>query len=107
MRRLVVITDEAPEIKYLWSSWEFAEATIEGDLLKINMRSQGKLEIDAIDPKMVADIVFSHDPSSEIIKGKLGIKSVTYTKPETPSKSDAKKDLIKALKAVLDDIDDE
>ena len=54
---------------------------------------------------MVADIVLSHDPTSEIVKGKLGIKSVTYTE-HVEDKTDAKEQLVKALKALLDEIDE-
>ena len=36
------------------------------------MRNKAVLVIEAVDIQMVADIVLSHDPSAEIVKGKLG-----------------------------------
>jgi hypothetical protein len=104
MRRLVIIADKEPEVKHLWNSWEVASGRIEGDVLTVKMRNKSTLIIEAIDPQMVADIVLSHDPTSEIVKGKLGIKSVAYTE-HVEDKSDAREQLIKALKTVLDEID--
>lgn len=91
-------------MKHLWNSWEVASGRIEGETLTVTMRNKSILVVEAIDPQMVADIVLSHDPSSEIVKGKLGIKSVSYTEP-VEDKSDAKAQLIKALKTLLDEID--
>ncbi len=105
MRRLVIITDKEPEVKHLWNSWEVASGRIEGDTLTVKMRNKSTLIVEAIDPQMVADIVLSHDPTSEIVKGKLGIKSVAYTE-HVEDKSDAKAQLIKALKTLLDEIDE-
>ena len=78
MRRLVIITDKEPEVKLLWNSWEVSSGRIEGEILTVKMRNKSTLVVEAIDPQMVADIVLSHDPSSEIVKGRLGIKSVVY-----------------------------
>jgi len=105
MRRLVIITDKEPGVKLLWNSWEVTSGRIEGDILTVKMRNKSKLVVEAIDPQMVADIVLSHDPTSEIVKGKLGIKSVTYTE-HVEDKSNAKEQLIKALKTLLDEIEE-
>lgn len=105
MRRLVIVTDKEPGVKHLWNSWEVASGRIEGDILTVKMRNKSTLVVEAIDPQMVADIVLSHDPTSEIVKGKLGIKSVAYTE-HVEDKSDAKAQLIKALKTLLDEIDE-
>ena len=105
MRRLVIITDKEPEVKLLWNSWEVTSGRIEGDVLTVKMRNKSTLVVEAIDPQMVADIVLSHDPTSEVVKGKLGIKSVTYTE-HVEDKTDAKEQLVKALKALLDEIDE-
>lgn len=105
MRRLVIITDKEPQVKHLWNSWEVASGRIEGDVLTVKMRNKSTLVVEAIDPQMVADIVLSHDPTSEIVKGKLGIKSVSYVE-HVEDKSDAKAQLIKALKTLLDEIDE-
>ena len=104
MRRLVIITDSEPGVKLLWNSWEISSGRIEGDILTVKMRNKSTLIINAVDPQMVADIVMSHDPSSEIVKGKLGIKSVSYTE-HIEEKTDAKEQLIKALRTLLDEID--
>ena len=105
MRRLIVITDKEPEVKHLWNSWELASGRIEGSTLTVKTRNKSVLTIEAIDPQMVADIVLSHDPSSEIVTGKLGIKSVSCEE-STDDKSDAKDQLVKALRALLDEIED-
>ncbi|MEN9285482.1 MAG: hypothetical protein RLZZ179_2975 [Verrucomicrobiota bacterium] len=105
MRRLVIITDKEPGVKHLWNSWEVASGRIEGETLTVKMRNKSTLVVEAIDPQMVADIVLSHDPTSEIVKGKLGITSVSYTE-HVEDKSDAKEQLIKALKTLLDEIDE-
>ena len=105
MRRLVIITDKEPEVKLLWNSWEVTSGRIKGDVLTVKMRNKSTLVVEAIDPQMVADIVLSHDPTSEVVKGKLGIKSVTYTE-HVEDKTDAKEQLVKALKALLDEIDE-
>lgn len=105
MRRLVIITDKEPEVKHLWNSWEVASGRIEGDVLTVKMRNKSTLVVEAVDPQMVADIVLSHDPTSEIVKGRLGIKSVVYTE-HVEDKGDAKAQLIKALKTLLDEIDE-
>ncbi len=105
MRRLVIITDKEPEVKHLWNSWEVASGRIEGETLTVKMRNKATLVVEAIDPQMVADIVLSHDPTSEIVKGRLGIKSVTYTE-HVPDESDAKAQLIRALRTLLDEIDE-
>jgi len=104
MRRLIVVTDKEPEVKHLFNSWEVRSGRIEGETLTVKMRSKAILVVEAIDPQMVADIVLSHDPSAEIIKGKLGIKSVTYEEPEEKT-GDAKEKLIEALRELLDEID--
>jgi hypothetical protein len=103
MRRLVIVADNEPTVKHLWNSWEVASGRIEGDILTVKMRNKSTLVVEAIDPQLVADIVLSHDPTSEIVKGKLGIRSVAYTE-NVEDKSDAKAQLIKALKMLLDDI---
>ena len=105
MRRLVIITDKEPNVKHLWNSWEVESGRIEGELLTVKMRNKATLLVKAIDPQMVADIVLSHDPTSEIVKGKLGIKTVAYTEP-AKDKTDAKDQLIKALRTLLDEIED-
>lgn len=105
MRQLVIITDKEPDVKHLWNSWEVASGRIEGDMLTVKMRNKSTLVVEAVDPQMVADIVLSHDPTSEIVKGRLGIRSVAYTE-HVEDKSDAKVQLIKALKTLLDEIDD-
>jgi len=105
MRRLVIITDKEPKVKLLWNSWEITSGRIEEEVLTIQMRNKSSLTIEAIDPQMVADIVMSHDPTSEIVTGKLGIKSVTYTEFQT-DKLDAKEQLIKSLRTLLDEIED-
>ena len=105
MRRLVIITDKEPEVKLLWNSWEVSSGRIEGEILTVKMRNKSTLVVEAIDPQMVADIVLSHDPSSEIVKGRLGIKSVVYNE-HVEDKSDAKEQLIKALRTLLDEIED-
>jgi len=70
MRRLIVVTDKEPEVKHLFNSWEVRSGRIEAETLTVKMRSKAILVVEAIDPQMVADIVLSHDPSAEIIKGK-------------------------------------
>ncbi len=105
MRRLVIITDNEPGVKHLWNSWEVASGRIEGDVLTVKMRNKSTLVVEAVDPQMVADIVLSHDPTSEIVKGKLGIRSVTYTEHVDES-GDARDQFIRSLKALLDKIDD-
>lgn len=105
MRRLVIITDEEPEVKHLWNSWEVASGRIEGDVLTVKMRNKSTLVVEAIDPQLVADIVLSHDPTSEIVKGKLGIQRVAFTE-HVEDKNDAKEQLVKALKALLDEIEE-
>jgi hypothetical protein len=105
MRRLVIITDKEPHVKHLWNSWEVVSGRIEGEILTVKMRNKSTLVVEAIDPQMVADIVLSHDPTSEIVKGRLGIKSVTYTE-HVEDKTDSKDQLIKALKALLDEIEE-
>lgn len=105
MRRLVVITDEEPEVKNLWSNWEFSAGRIEGNLLTVKLRDGSVLEIEALDTQLVADMVYSHEPSSEIVKGRLGIKRVSHKKVEKKP-GDAKDDLVKALRTLLDEIDE-
>jgi|GEM_PF-3553458 len=104
MRRLVIITDAEPNVKLLWNSWEIASGRIEGETLTVKMRNKSTLVVEAIDPQMVADIVLSHDPTSEIVKGKLGIQSVVYTE-HVEDETDAKAQLVKALKTLLDEIE--
>ncbi len=105
MRKLVIITDKEPEVKLLWNSWEVSSGRIEGDILTVKMRNKSTLIVESVDPQMVADIVLSHDPTSEIVKGRLGIKSVIYNE-YIEDKSDAKEQLIKALRTLLEEIDD-
>ena len=105
MRRLVVITDKEPGVKHLWNSWEVASGRIEGETLTVRMRNKSTLVVEAIDPQIVADIVLSHDPTTEIVKGKLGIKSVAYTE-HVEDPSDAKARLISALRTLLDEADE-
>ncbi len=92
-------------MKHLWNSWEVASGRIEGETLTVKMHNKSILVVEAIDPQMVADIVLSHDPTSDIVKGKLGIKSVSLTE-YVEDKSDAKAQLIKSLKTLLDEIDE-
>jgi hypothetical protein len=101
MRRLIIITDKEPEVKHLLNSWEIASGRIEGDVLTVKLRNKSLLVVEAIDPQLVADIVLSHDPSSEIVKGKLGIKRVVYTE-HIEEENDLKEQLIKALRAILE-----
>lgn len=105
MRRLFVITDKEPEVKYLWNSWEISSGRIEGEVLTVKLRNKSKLIVEATDPQMIADIMMSHDPSSEIVKGKLGITSVVFEE-YVEDKSDAKEQLVKALRTLLDEIED-
>ena len=105
MRRLVVVTDKEPEVKHLWNSWEVKSGRIAGETLTVTMRDKSILVVEAIDPQMVADIVLSHDPSSEIVKGRIGIKSVVYTE-HVEDVSDAQGQLVKALKILLNEVED-
>ena len=105
MRRLVIITDKEPQVKHLWNHWEITSGRIEGSKLTVKLRNKSTLKIEADDPQMVADIVLSHDPTSEIVTGKLGIKSVVYEEPQD-SNDDAKDQLVKALRTLLDELED-
>lgn len=100
MRRLVIITDKEPHVKHLLNSWEVASGRIEGSILTVSMRNKARLTVEAIDPQMAADIILSHDPSSEIVTGKLGIQSVVYDEPPA-EECDAKEQFIRALKTLL------
>ena len=82
-----------------------SKGRIEGDMLTVTMRNKSILTVEAVDPQMVADIIFSHDPSSEIVKGKIGIKSVAFVE-HVEEKGEAKTQLIDALKKLLDDVDE-
>ena len=104
MRRLVIVTDKEPEVKHLWNSWEVKSGRIEGETLTVTMRDKSVLVVEAIDPQMVADIVLSHDPTSEIVKGRIGIKSVVYSE-HVEDANDAKAQLVKALRVLLDEVE--
>ena len=82
-----------------------SSARIEGDLLKVNFRNRIELIVEAIDPQMVADILLSHDPSSEIVTGKLGIKSVKLIEPDD-SELDTTADFIRSLKKLISELDE-
>lgn len=77
MRRIVIILDDDPDTKHLWTSWEARKAKIQGNSLIVEW-PHGTLTIESSDPQLVADMFFAHDPQSEIVKGRLGITSVAY-----------------------------
>jgi len=77
MKRTVIILDDDPNTKHLWTSWEARKARIEGDLLVVEW-PHGTLNIRSSDPQLLADMFFAHDPQSEIVKGRLGITGVSY-----------------------------
>lgn len=97
MNRTSIIFDDSPETKHLYAIWNAREASITGDTLKIEW-NRGTLEIQAVDPELVADILFSHDSKAEIVTGKLGIQRVSYTKKETSQ------DLTEKFRRVLKEI---
>ncbi len=57
MRRLVVITDKEPQVKYLWSQWEISSARIEGAAFTAKLRDGSTFTVESSDPQLVADIV--------------------------------------------------
>lgn len=77
MRPLTVILDSDPETKLMWNSWNLRKATIKGTLLTVKY-GHGDLFVDAADPQLVCDLIFSHEQKNVIAKGKLGITSVRY-----------------------------
>lgn len=105
MRRLMVITDEEPTVKHFLNSWEMKSGRMEGDTLTVELREGTRMVIRSIDPQLVADVVFSHDPSSEIVKGRIGITSVRLAKAPPPPQEDAAAALAKALRRFLDEAD--
>ena len=105
MRNIVIISDEEPNVKRIWNSYMASSARIEGDLLKVNFRNRIELIVEAIDPQMVADIVLSHDPSSEIVTGKLGIKSVKLIEPDD-SELNTTAEFIRSLKKFISELDE-
>jgi len=100
MRRLTIITDAEPSVRQLFNSWEVSSGRIEGDVLTAKLRNKSILIVEAVDPQMVADIVLSHDPSSEIVTGKLGIRRVKFEE-HIPDENEAVEQLKQALKAIL------
>ena len=56
------------------------------------------MEIEADDPQLVADMLFTHDSKAEICRGKLGITRVSYTENPTGD------DLSHRIKALIREI---
>jgi hypothetical protein len=77
MHPLTVIFDADPNTTVMWSQWEIEKATIKGDLITVHWR-HGLLFIEASDPQLVCDMIFSHEQKNVLVKGKLGIRSVRY-----------------------------
>ena len=103
MKKITIIFDNTPEVKHLWNPWETKKGKIEGKNLDVEW-TDGTLHIEALDPQMVADILFSHDPSSEIVTGKLGIEKVTFTPKQ--KKTESEDALISALKDLIRNLED-
>lgn len=99
MRPLTVITDSDPETTLMWNSWAFRKATIKGTLLTVKYL-HGDLSVEAADPQLVSDLIFSHEQKSVIAKGKVGITAVRYVEKKEDGLPHAK--LRAALQALLD-----
>ena len=99
MRPLTVILDSDPETTLMWNSWSIRKASIKGPLLTVKY-CHGDLFIEAGDPQLVADLIFSHDQKNVLVKGKLGITSVRYLEKQEADLPHAR--LRSALKALLD-----
>ena len=97
MRRTTFILDSDPDTKLLWISWEARKASIHKNILKLDW-PHGIMEIEADDPQLVADMLFTHDSKAEICKGKLGITKVSYT--ENPIEDD----LSNRIKSLIRDV---
>lgn len=98
MRPLAIILDSDPETTVMWNSWSVRKATIKGTLLTAKY-GHGDLFVEASDPQLVADLIFSHEQKNVIAKGKLGITSVRYVEKKEDELPHAR--LRDALKAVL------
>lgn len=98
MRPLTVILDSDPETKVMWNAWSIRKATIKGTLLTVKY-GHGDLFIEAVDPQLVSDLIFSHEQKNVIVKDKLGITSVRYV--EKPEEALPLQQLRAALKAVM------
>ena len=83
----------------MWNSWSIRKASIKGPLLIVKY-CHGDLFIEAGDPQLVADLIFSHDQKNVLVKGKLGITSVRYFEKREDDLPQAR--LRAALKALLD-----
>jgi hypothetical protein len=99
MRPLTVILDSDPETTVMWNSWSIRKATIKGSLLTVKY-GHGDLFVEAADPQLVCDLIFSHEQKNVIAKGKLGITSVRYT--EKKDDEPAIQQLRSALKGILE-----
>jgi hypothetical protein len=97
MRPLTVVFDHDPETKVMWNAWSVRKATIKVPLLSVYF-PHGTLLIDATDPQLVADLVFSHERKNDIVKGKLGVNSVAFLESEKDDHPHAKfRDTLKAF----------
>lgn len=85
MHYLYITFDDDPKSILLWRHWDVAKATIKGSTLTLHWKD-GDMVIKADDPKMVSEMIFSHTTQPEVKKGKLGIKSVTFTKKSKKKK---------------------
>ena len=83
----------------MWNSWSIRKASIKGPLLTVKY-CHGDLFIEAGDPQLVADLIFSHDQKNVVVKGKLGITAVRYLEKKEDDLPHAS--LRSALKALLD-----
>ena len=99
MRPLTVILDSDPETTVMWNSWNFRKATIKGALLTVKY-GHGDLLVEATDPQLVADMIFSHEQKNVIVKGKLGIASVRYVEKKDDERPHTR--LRSALNALLE-----
>ena len=98
MKRLKVILDSEPDVIHLWNSWEARRGRIEKNVLAVEF-PHGTLTVEAADPQLIADVLLSHDPGSDIVKGRLGIERVEFEEKEKREPGEA---LVKALRELLD-----
>ena len=101
MRRTVFIFDSDPATKHLWPTWEARKASISGNALTLEW-PHGTMTITAADPELVADLLFAHDSKAEIVTGRLGITSVSYS-PIPKDDTSVSSNLAAALRAFLGD----
>ncbi len=99
MRPLNVILDADPETTLMWNAWSIKKATIKGTLLTVKY-GHGDLMVEASDPHLIADFIFSHEQKNVIVKGKLSITSVRYVEKKDDDSPHSK--LRAALKAALE-----